>query len=57
VVLLPDLSISRVPIIGTVEGVVDSDNEGQDPGDESEDLVGEDRTIGVGFPLTKGIVY
>jgi hypothetical protein len=57
VVLLPDLSISRVPIIGTVESVVDSNDEGQDPGDESKNLVGEDRTIRVGFPLTKGIVF
>jgi hypothetical protein len=57
VVLLPDLSISCVPIVGTVEGVVDSDDEGQDPGDESKNLVGEDRTTRVGFPLTKGIVY
>jgi len=57
VVLFPDLSISCVPIVGTVEGVVDSDDEGQDPGDESKNLVGEDGTTRVGFPLTKGIVY
>lgn len=57
VVLLPDLSVSRVAIIGTVEGVIDGDNEGQDPGEKGEDLVGKDCTIGVGVPLHKGIVY
>jgi hypothetical protein len=56
-VLLPDLSVSRVAIIGTVEGVIDSDNKGQDPGNEGEDLVGKDCTVGVGVPLHEGIVY
>jgi hypothetical protein len=55
-VLLPDLSVSRVAIIGTVEGVIDSDNKGQDPGNEGEDLVGKDCTVGVGVPLHEGIV-
>jgi hypothetical protein len=35
VVLLPDLSISSVAIVGTVKGVVDGDDKGQDPGDKS----------------------
>jgi hypothetical protein len=57
VVLLPDLSVSRVAIIiGTVEGVINSDNKGQDPGNEGEDLVGKDCTVGVGVPLHEGIV-
>lgn len=56
VVLLPDLSVSRVAIIGTVEGVIDSDNEGQDPGNKGKDLVGKDCAVGVGVPLHEGIV-
>lgn len=58
VVLLPDLSVSRVAIIiGTVEGVINSDNKGQDPGNEGEDLVGKDCTVGVRVPFHEGIVY
>jgi hypothetical protein len=56
VVLLPDLSVSSVAIIRTVKCVVDGDDKRQDPGDKSQDLVGEDRVVRVGVPFPKGIV-
>jgi len=45
VVLLPDRSVSRVAIFGTADGVVNGDDEGQDPGEESQDLVRENSSV------------
>lgn len=44
-VLLPDRSVPRVAIFGTADGVVNGDDEGQDPGEESQDLVREDSSV------------
>lgn len=39
-----------------VGGVVDGDDQREDPREEGEDLVGDDGTISVGLPLAKGTV-
>lgn len=56
VVLLPDLSVSSVAIVRTVESIVNGDDQGQDPGNKGQNLVGEDRVVRVGVLFPKGIV-
>lgn len=56
-VLLPDLAVSSVAIIRTMERIVNGDDKGQDPGNESQNLVYEDRIVRMGVPLPEGIVY
>jgi hypothetical protein len=56
VVLFPDLSVSSVAIVGTMKGIVNGDDKGQDPSDKGENLVGEDRIVGVRVPFPKGII-
>lgn len=56
VVLLPDLSVSSVAVVRTVESIVNGDDQGQDPGNKGQNLVGEDRVVRVGVPFPKGIV-
>ena len=56
-VLLPDLAVSSVSIIRTMERIVNGDYKGQDPGDESQNLVYEDGVVRMGVPLPEGIVY
>lgn len=43
--------------MGRVHGVVDGDDEGQQPGDDTEDLVRGDGARAVSLLLTEGVVW
>ena len=43
--------------MGFVGGVVDGDDDGEEPGDEGEDLVGQDGVGAVRLPLGEGVVW
>jgi hypothetical protein len=55
-VLVPNTLPNCVAIVRRVDGVVDGDDEREDPGNEGEGLVGSDGPRAVGFPFAKGII-
>jgi hypothetical protein len=42
--------------MGRVEGVVEGDDDGENPGEEGQDLVSGDGSRAVLFPLAEGVV-
>lgn len=56
VVDVPDASSDAVAIVRFVNGVVDRDDDGEEPGEEGEDLEGDDGAVGMGIPLAEGVV-
>lgn len=56
VVLVPDALPDGEAIVRLVDGVVDGDDNGQDPGQKGQDLVGQHRAGGMGLLLAEGIV-
>lgn len=57
IVLPPDLTSWPDAIVGAVERVVERDDDGEQPGNGGQDLVRDDRVLGVGFALGEGIDY
>lgn len=57
VILPPDLTPCPDAIVGAVERVVERDDDGEQPGGDGQDLVRDDRVLGVGFALGEGIDY
>jgi hypothetical protein len=56
VVLAPDVSARVNAIVRSVEGVVEGDDDRQQPGQDGEDLVDSDGASAVAFPLAEGVV-
>ncbi len=57
VILFPDPASRPDAIVRAVEGIVEGDDEGQQPSEDSQDLVSDDGVLGVGIALGEGIDY
>jgi hypothetical protein len=55
-VLIPDAPAESEAIVRLVGGVVDRRDDGQDPGEDGEDLVGDDGVCAVRLPLGEGVI-
>ena len=56
VVLVPDAPADGEAIMGLVDGVVDRDDDRKEPGEDREDLVGDDRAGSMSLSLGEGVV-
>ena len=55
VVHVPDPVMGKFPTVCVVEGVVKRHYKGQEPCDDGQNLVGDDRVLAVRVPLGKGV--
>lgn len=57
IILPPDLASWPDAIVGAVERVVERDDDGEKPGGDGQDLIRDDRVLGVGFALGERVDY
>lgn len=57
VVLVPDAAADGVAVLGLVDDIVDGDDDGEEPGYEGEEFVGEDGAGGVRLAVAKGVPW
>lgn len=56
IVLIPDATSDGMAIVGSMRSVIDGDDEGDEPSDEGQNLVGEDSLLGMRILLTEGVI-
>ena len=57
VILFPDPTSCPYAIVGTMQGIIDGDDDGQQPRHDGQNLVSDDSVLRVGFALGEGIDY
>ena len=56
VILMPDVSALEGTIVRSMEGVVEGDNDRQQPGQDGENLIEGNRAGAMALPLAEGVV-